>query len=236
MAYPRILDAEHVAEAAELVRRYYRPVGDNSTPRTGTRFDGWAGGGDRAESADRITADDLVAVSFLSVDIKGRAAIGLLEKYADEISDLLRKIPADLDLWDADIERLGDPSKPEYQLWNLLLGHKYGKWGIGPTRASKIMARKRPRLIPIYDSVVRPLMGLRDSGGQWNAWYSALTDGTGLAARLEAIRREANATENLQSLQHISALRVMDIVLWMHGIDRGIAPDNDSDVITVEEE
>jgi hypothetical protein len=55
-------------------------------------------------------------VSFLSVDIKGRAAIGLLEKHADETSNLLRQIPVDLDLWGADINRVDDPSKPEYQL------------------------------------------------------------------------------------------------------------------------
>lgn len=235
MAFPEILDAQHVAEAAELVRRYYRPVGDNTTPRTGTRFYSWAGGGDRKESANRITADDLVAVSFLSVDIKARAAIGLLEKHADEISDLLRQIPVDLDLWDADIDRLNDPSKPEYELWNLLRGHKYGKWRIGATRASKIMARKRPRLIPIYDSVVSPLMGLKNSGGQWTAWHSALAAGTDLPARLEAIRQEANAGESFEPLQHISVLRVMDIVLWMHGIELGLQPDND-DVIAAEED
>lgn len=235
MTYPEVLDAHHVAEAAELVRRYYEPIGDNTTPRTGTRFDGWAGGGDRPDNADRITADDLVAVSFLSVDIKGRAAIGLLDKHADEISDLLRQIPVDLDLWDADIDRLDDPSKPEYQLWNLIRGHKYGKWGIGPTRASKIIARKRPRLIPIYDSVVHPLMGLKDSAGYWAAWQIALTDGSGLPERLEAIRREANASDTIEALQHISALRVMDIVLWMHGIDRGLAADDD-DIVDVEED
>ncbi|MHA7286567.1 DUF6308 family protein [Arthrobacter sp. MDT3-44] len=229
MNYPAILDEDHVTQAADLVRRYYRPIAGNSSPRTGTRFDDWAGGGDRPDVADLITADDLVAVSFLSVDIKGRAAIGLLEKHADEIADLLRQLPADVDLWDTDIDELNATGNPADELWRLLRGRKYGQWGIGPTRASKIMARKRPRLIPIYDSVVRPLMGLKDSGGQWTTWHAALTDGTDLPERLEAIRETADAPK------HISALRVMDIVLWMHGIELGIEPDNDDDIADPEE-
>ncbi|BBE21866.1 hypothetical protein MN0502_07490 [Arthrobacter sp. MN05-02] len=229
MNYPEILDAGHVDEAAGLVRRYYRPIEGNTTPRTGTRFDDWAGGGDHPDVAGRITADDLVAVSFLSVDITGRAAIGLLEKHVDEVADLLRQIPVDVDLWEADLERLNSPSGPEYELWNLLRGHKYGKWGIGPTRASKIMARKRPRLIPIYDSVVRPLMGLKNSGGQWTAWHAALTADPALPGRLASIREVAGAPDS------IFMLRVMDIVLWMHGIEIGLKPDSDDDIAEPEE-
>ena len=74
------------------------------------------------------------------------------------------------------------------------------------------MARKRPKLIPIYDSVVGPLMGLnRNSLDQWSTWHTALTDGTGLPQRLQEIRRVSGISDP------ISDLRVMDIVLWMHG-------------------
>lgn len=148
-----------------MVRRYYTPATGSTPPRTGARFDGWAGGGDMPSIINRIVADDLVAVSFLSVDIHPRAAIGILDTHADEITDLLGAIPADIDLWDADIDRLNSDDSPASELWALLRGWKYGSWNVGQTRASKGMARKRPRLIPIYDSVVRPLMGLKDSGG-----------------------------------------------------------------------
>lgn len=225
MTYPEILDAHHVDKAVGLVRRYYLPLPGNSTARTGTRFDDWAEGGDHPDVVNRITADDLVAVSFLSVDIKGRAAIGVLEKHADEISELLRQIPVDVDLWKADIGTLNSAESAEYKLWNLLRGHTHGTtWGIGPTRASKIMARKRPRLIPIYDSVVHPLMGLQNSGAQWTTWHAALTDETGLPERLNRIRKESEAPE------YLSALRVMDIVLWMHGIERGLKSVDDDPV------
>lgn len=224
MTLPEILDERHVSEAGALVRRYYTPVQGSKVPRTGTRFDDWGGGGDSSSNVNRIVADDLVAVSFLSVDIRGRAAIGLLETYADEVSGLLETIPADMDLWDADIDGLNSPDSPASELWALLRGWKYGSWHVGPTRASKIMARKRPRLIPIFDSVVRPVMGLKDSGGSWTAWHAALTDGSGLPERLEQIRREADAP------QSISALRVMDIILWMYGKDQGLTNAEDDEV------
>jgi hypothetical protein len=73
------------------------------------------------------------------------------------------------------------------------------------------MARKRPRLIPIYDSIVRPLMGLKDSRGHWAAFHEALTDGSDLSARLQVIRAGAGISEA------ISDLRTMDIILWMYG-------------------
>lgn len=222
MSLPKVLDEKHVEEAAALVRRYYAPVAGSSAPRTGARFDDWAGGGDSPSNLNRIVADDLVAVSFLSVDIHPRAAIGILDSYTDEISDLLEAIPADIDLWNADINRLNSPDSPTSELWALLRGKKYGSWQVGPTRASKIMARKRPRLIPIYDSVVRPLMGLKHSGGSWTAWHGALADGSGLPKRLEQIRQEADAPYS------ISALRVMDIVLWMHGKEQGLSNAGDN--------
>jgi hypothetical protein len=82
---------------------------------------------------------------------------------------------------------------------------------MGATTASKIMARKRPHLIPIYDSVVGPLMGLKDSRGQWDLWHEVLTSNTDLPERLKALRTSAGLPDR------ISELRVMDVVLWMYG-------------------
>lgn len=95
----------------------------------------------------------------------------------------------------------------------------------GPTTASKIMARKRPRLSPIYDSVVGPLMGLNTSDSQWRVWHTALTDGTSLPERLRTIPEISGVDPR------ISELRTMDVVLWMHGKKLGMtvedAPESD---------
>lgn len=228
MQLPDILAEERIAEAAALVRDYY------AQPRTGKRFDDWAGGGDSPETVNTLTADDLIAVSFLSVDVPAEAAIGLLETYADQVSDLLAQLPADVDLADlpaADFERLlNDADSPGSRLWHLVRARDTGRWGVGETRASKIIARKRPRLVPIYDSVIRKVTGIPHSGGQWRTWHTMLTGGTGLPERLAAIRQESGITEE------IAALRVMDVALWMYGKRQGITPDPaDDGVVTAPE-
>ncbi|WP_410468559.1 DUF6308 family protein [Arthrobacter sp. A2-55] len=41
------------------------------------------------------------------------------------------------------------------------------------TTASKILTRKRPLLVPIYDSVFAKQVGILDSGGQWLSRWEA---------------------------------------------------------------
>lgn len=211
---PEILDREHVGAAADLVNEYFRLTADGLPVYTGSHFNSWAGGGDSAEVTNKVTADDLVAVSLLSVKVPGQAAFGILKTRADDISKLLIDIPENIDLADLEADRveevLGDNSSAG-KLWRLLRASESSPWGIGPTTASKIMARKRPRLIPIYDSVVRPLMGLKDSRGHWVTCHAALTDGPDLPMRLREIRDCSGISEP------ISDLRTMDIVLWMYG-------------------
>lgn len=73
------------------------------------------------------------------------------------------------------------------------------------------MARKRPRLIPIYDSVIdRYLLG--GSGILWVPLHAALrADDRRLHQRLLKIRDAAGLD------QAVSALRVLDVLTWMDG-------------------
>ncbi|WP_051420892.1 DUF6308 family protein [Paenarthrobacter nicotinovorans] len=219
MTLPDILKADRTEDAAALVRKYYTHLYRHDITQTGSRFDDWAGGGDRPEVANVITADDVLAVSFLSVQVPAPAAIGLIESRANEVSELLGQIPTNLDLASVSSDEydhyLG-PRSPANTLWRLLRGSDTYRWGIGPTTASKIMARKRPRLIPIFDSVVGPLMGHQTCDGQWETWHSVLTNGTGLSNRLKSIREKAAIAQN------ISDIRTMDVVLWMHGKEIGL--------------
>lgn len=211
---PDILSEGSIDPAATLVSAYYRLTTKNLPAYTGSLFNAWTGGGDAPGVANRITSDDLVAVSFLSVDVPGEAAIGILDTHAGKVSALLEQIPANLDLAKVtaeDFESLLGDNSPAHELWHVLRARDTGRWGVGETTASKLMARKRPNMIPIYDSVVGPVMGLKDSRGQWKSWHAALTDGSGLPQRLEEIRNRSCITDP------ISDLRVMDIVLWMHG-------------------
>ena len=80
----------------------------------------------------------------------------------------------------------------------------------GPTTASKLLARKRPRLRPIYDSVVAAVTGTRDR--QWEPLREGLrADGGALHHRLLRLREAAELPPE------VSALRVLDVVAWMDG-------------------
>jgi hypothetical protein len=214
MAIPAILDDDHIDTAAKLLGTYYRRTGAGLPAYKGSMYNCWGGGGDAPHDVNRITPDDLIAVSFLCPDIPDRAAFGILDTQAALVSDLLAQIPASLDMADVQADEfdkiLGDAS-PAFQLRHVLSGRDTG-WGMGETRTSKVMARKRPLLLPVYDSAVGHLMNLnRGPAGQWQRWHTALTDGTGLPQRLREIRRLSRITDP------ISEIRVMDIVLWMYG-------------------
>ena len=232
MQIPEVLTNEQMDNAALLLSNYYtEPQPGKSRLRSGAWFDGWAGGGDASNVVNTMTADDLLAASFLSVRFSPKAAIGILEERREDVTELLSQIPADLDLADLSHDNfksvLGEES-PAWQLWDLLRGKDLtsGKkgWGIGPTKASKLLARKRPRLIPIWDSVVKKETQLKNSLTQWSEWHDALTqDSCTLARHLEEVQRRAG-------LPHpISNLRAMDVVLWMHGTGGMVQPPTGED-------
>ena len=219
MQIPEILTDQQVGQAAGLLKDYYTQPVSKGRVRTGARFDSWAGGGDAPDVVNTITADDMLAASFLSVLFEGAGVIGLLAERQLDIATLLAEIPADLELAAVSHDNfkvlLGEES-PAWKLWDILRGKEDGGWGIGPTRASKLMARKRPHLIPIWDSVVKAQTGLKNSSTQWSDWHETLTqDGGELARRLDSIQNQADLP------YQVSRLRVMDVVLWMDGTDGG---------------
>jgi hypothetical protein len=77
-----------------------------------------------------------------------------------------------------------------------------------------LSARKRPRLVPIYDKVLRRVMGLEN--GQWVPLNAALrADGQALQQRRLALRDTAYPPAS------VSALRVLDVTAWRDGKDLG---------------
>ncbi|WP_257016373.1 DUF6308 family protein [Rhodococcus sp. ACS1] len=94
--------------------------------------------------------------------------------------------------------------------------------GIGQTKATKLIARKRPRLYPIWDSVVSQVLGTERA--HLNPVREALrADDRALHHRLLSIREEAGLPEE------ISALRVFDVIAWMDGKNRGLGERSDQE-------
>ncbi|MFI6730610.1 DUF6308 family protein [Streptomyces atratus] len=162
---------------------------------TGSRFEHLAGGGDRPEVADRITAEDLVAVQTLSVTVPAPVALDILEgRLGAQLSGLLHAIPRDIDMTDADASVLADGS-PADQAWHLLRDQPDVGWVI----AGKLLARKRPRLLPVYDKVVRCALG-RPRPSFWLALHAALReDDRALHRQLLELRQVAGVPETVSA-------------------------------------
>jgi hypothetical protein len=163
------------------------------------------GGGDRQAAANLVTADDLIAVQALSVRIPAKVALDLLEgDLGFRVSELLRGVPNGIDMVEAEAADLAEGS-PAHTAWHLLRDQP----GIGWVTAGKLLARKRPRLLPVYDQVVRCTLGRPKSF--WLDLHGALrADNRALHHELQALRQAAGLPAT------VSALRVCDVVLWMH--------------------
>lgn len=212
-------------QARYYLKKYYgllKPEADKAKkkPYTGAYFesidrDFWE------DNPNRITGSDLYALTTLQISVPRDAGIGRLTNERQNIKKLLEKIPDNKlqELSSADFERYLGEDSPARKLWDLLCRNATGdpKWGIGPTTASKIMARKRPNLIPIQDSVVDDVIG-RNKSDAWRLWWQSLTDRPALAERAARIRQVVQESD--QPYPELSTLRTLDIVLWMFGKDQ----------------
>lgn len=201
-----LLDVAGEDAAVEVLRRYFST--DGAKHFTGAYFDRFAGGGDRPEVADQFTADDLVAVSMLSVDVGGEAALRLLVTQRDRFNGLLAAIPRDEHLAELSSDEVGPG-------WSVRAAEHAlrGIPGIGRTTASKLLARKRPHLVPIFDSVVERELSLHNQQlwAPLHAWLTA--DGGMNQKRLQDLHERAGLDAQ------VSTLRVFDVLTWMTGRD-----------------
>lgn len=168
-----------------------------------------------------FTASDFVAVSTLGVIVPPRVAIWLLEGAGREAAaSLLTAIPVGVPIWEATDEIL-DEGSPAHQLWELLQERQWGRPdranGVGPVTAGKLLAAKRPDLVPIWDQWVDDALGRVDNF--WLAIRYALMD-TSFRAILAETRDEADLPSTP------SLLRILDIVVWMRHYGHGESGDD----------
>lgn len=180
----------------------------------GRHFERLGGGGDRPEVRDRFTGEDLVAVTALSVEVPITASVAILDARAVDYSALLAEIPTNVDLWDADDDLIG-PGSAADRLWREIEALDGMAW----VTTGKLLARKRPRLLPVYDNVVKKVLGRVDGQEFWLPLRDLLrshqiTEGAGaghsLSERLQGLAKHAGQGT-------ITPLRAFDIATWMHG-------------------
>ncbi|HVE46427.1 MAG TPA: DUF6308 family protein [Acidimicrobiales bacterium] len=97
---------------------------------------------------------------------------------------------------------------PAARLWTLLEAVP----GIGWVTGAKLLARKRPHLLPVYDQVVKAALQPR-SGRFWEPLWEELQD-VRIVGRLEEVRSGAGVDGA------VSLLRILDVAIWMR--NRGI--------------
>ncbi len=175
-------------------------------PFTGGRFELLDGGGNRADACNRFTASDILSIEMLSVELPPSVALDLLEgALGDDTAVLLEQIPNSVPLWDEAAEELIKHGGPADSLWRLLEHQD----GVGWVTAGKLLARKRPSLIPVYDDVVRCAFGRPKE--IWKALHKALRQDEGtFKTTLEDLKKRAGVPEE------VTPLRVLDVALWMH--------------------
>lgn len=183
----RIRDVLAAPGVDDLVAAYFNSDG----PFAGTLFDLLG-----ENPSNVLTLDDLLATTLLDISWRPLAVRALLAE-GDHVTAGLATIPTNLDLWNAGPDAI-QSATVLHQWFDQLPG-------VGPVIASKLLARKRPRLVPIHDDVVfRVLAPPRNKF--WVTLAAALTD-SALRAAIEDLRPAGD--------ESISLLRLLDVAIWI---------------------
>lgn len=190
------------------IRQYY----DVDTNYAGATFTCLA-----PNSSDAITATDLLAVTTLSVSIPVLAIRRVLEnkETQDKIRDALGSLP------DRSLEETSEQDFPSmerfYDLVKSLLAKADTKSSNPWVTASKIVARKRPKLYPVRDRVVCDFLGisrLNDRAKDWVVFRELMRDEE-IRAALSASMSKAEALKDERVVGFdVEPLRQLDVVLW----------------------
>jgi hypothetical protein len=186
----------------------------HGTPRqfSGSLFDSFGGGGDRPDVENQITREDVLAVAAVNASVPAAVASLLLTQPASgRLATWLRQLPTDIDLWDAEDDTLATATKAWDEIRTI---HEAGTTSAadGGFAANKLLARKRPRMIPLYDEKVRGVVHLAE-GASW--WFS-LRDAMRVDGEDNEVRFRVCAAMREADVGYVSVLRGLDVILWSY--------------------
>ena len=194
-----------------LVKRYLATDTAGRARYSGAYFERIGGGGDREDIANQFTAEDLLAVTMLSVRIEGYHALEILRYQAPKLNGLLSQIPHDVDLQDPRAAAHIAKGGPAWRLWDAIcdIEPRPESNRIGPIAAGKLLARKRLRLLPVYDSRIKKVLNRPRTDNQWwHDLHDQLINDPDLVQELKSVRNRAGAG-------NMSLLRVFDVMCWI---------------------
>jgi hypothetical protein len=202
MSLDQLTEIVDSARARADLRTYYGTDGTGAG-FSGRMFDELALRDQSGELANSVTPFDIVAVKMLSVDIPRDVTYQLIDSessLARELSEHLAQIDPSARIGTDQGKSLLD--EPADAAWTLLKD----QIGIGWVSAGKLLASKRPHLVPVYDNVVQCLLR-PERGAAWSYFDESLR--SNLRGRLVQARVDAEVP------QTVSDLRVLDVILWM---------------------
>lgn len=191
--------------AVGRLRAYFHGTREHS-PFTGSVFETIGHHWDADNTSNTVTAADLLALSTLSVPVSGPATVWMLApQNLRRTEELLSQVPTSVDIRSALDQGTFDPGSPTNLLWT----HLRKAPGFGPVSTSKLLARKRGNLLPIWDTMVGQALGLPNSAGHWSLTAELFArDRHGLWQLCDELREQADVDPV------VSPLRIFDVVLW----------------------
>jgi hypothetical protein len=142
-----------------------------------------------------------------------------------EISELLRAIPADVCLEDADLDQ---PGIPIVSLYDCLMAMK----GVKLANATKVTHRHRPRLLPVIDSALDNYYWYATSMRNGNRWLQIRDVGWGeyalallslfredlraVVGQIDRVRQAVKGTP----FAGISRVRTLEALIWYYYLGR----------------
>jgi hypothetical protein len=206
-------------DTAALVRTYFTEHSLEADNHAG-RYFGRLGGISDDEpdpEPDRFVPVDLVATATLGRPVPGPAALQLLGAGRHATVDwerLLGAIPVELHISSPEGRALlrgrttDDQPRPQAgELWRTMLAVD----GVDAELASRLLHRKRPKLLPITDTVTETVIGPRE------AWWAAMADwfeDEQTLPSLVSLRGEALEGTGVSGGE-VSLVRMVQVVLWM---------------------
>lgn len=233
---PAVLSENKQEEAVAHLTAYFATTDQGVPHYSGAHFETLGGGGDRPETRNKVTADDLWALELLNINVDRQVVLGLLTPTdqwprplcntagkdknltavtmpfnPDQVSDLLSQVPTDVDLSSPEAERLLMPDPASRENSPSIADQLW--WSLRRNQfarasVSKLLARKRPRLFPVIDRYLTDQLSHKHT-----SFYTSLRtvlrhDGHALEKHLREIREEVSEAE------HLSSLRVFDVIVW----------------------
>jgi hypothetical protein len=156
------------------------------------------------DDPNEITVADLYAITLLDVHVQPHGVRLLLEDAATrgKVAQFLKQIPLGEDIWKGSTD-LG-PGSPADRLYNMLKTLD----GVDAVTSGKLLHRKRPRIIPIVDQVVRDQVDA-PARSYWEFFRRYLAD--------PAHRKAVTDLRPKGLDRRVSSLRVLDVAIWITG-------------------